>query len=371
MEKTGPKTELRRGWTTGSCATAAARAAFHALHCGDFPDPVTIALPSGDRVAFSLAMHDRGEGFARAGIVKDAGDDPDATHGALIIAKVTGNAPGAGIAWRAGEGVGTVTLPGLPLPPGEPAINPVPRAMIAQAIEEEAQALGVPADAVVEIAIPDGEAIARKTMNPRLGIIGGLSILGTRGIVIPFSCAAWIHSIHRGVDVARAAGIDHVAGATGNTSERAIAALDDLPEIALMDMGDFVGGMLKYIRKHPIPRVTIAGGFAKMVKLSQGLIDLHSRSGSVDLVHLAHLAGEAGASDELVAAIPQMNSALEALQRADAEGVDIAGTVAAHAVKTAARLVRDTDIGVDVAIFDREGKLRARTPVVSAAITTT
>ena len=108
-----------------------------------------------------------------------------------------------------------------------------------------------------------------------------------------------------------------------------------------MDMGDFVGGMLKYIRKHPIPRVTIAGGFAKMVKLSQGLIDLHSRSGSVDLVHLARLAGEAGASDELVAAIPQMNSALEALQRADAEGVDIAGTVAAHAVKTAARLVRD------------------------------
>ena len=156
------------------------------------------------------------------GIVKDAGDDPDATHGALIIAKVTGNAPGAGIAWRAGEGVGTVTLPGLPLPPGEPAINPVPRAMIAQAIEEEAQVLGVPADAVVEIAIPDGEAIARKTMNPRLGIIGGLSILGTRGIVIPFFLRR-LDSFDpsRAFDVARAAGIDHVAGATRATRRSA------------------------------------------------------------------------------------------------------------------------------------------------------
>ena len=363
-----PITALRRGWTTGTCATAATRAAYEALVTGEFPDPVEVALPGGARVSFALAMHERGDGFARAGIVKDAGDDPDVTHGALVIATLRRGEPGTGVAFRAGEGVGTVTRPGLPLPPGEPAINPVPREMMRTTINEARDLIGGPADIVVEIAIPGGEDIARKTLNGRLGIVGGLSILGTRGIVIPFSCSAWIHSIHRGIDVARAAGLEHVAGATGNTSELAIARLDNLPDIALMDMGDFVGGMLKYIRRRPIPRVTIAGGFAKMVKLSQGLIDLHSRSGSVDLQHLAKLAEEAGASPELVAAAPAANSALEVLQRAQGEGIDIAGIVANRAVETAARIVRDTDIAVDVAVFDRQGRLLARSPPVSGGV---
>jgi cobalt-precorrin-5B (C1)-methyltransferase len=363
-----PITALRRGWTTGTCATAATRAAYEALVTGEFPDPVEVALPSGVRVSFALAMHESNGEFARAGIVKDAGDDPDVTHGALVIATLRRGEPGTGITFRAGEGVGTVTRAGLPLPPGEPAINPVPREMMRTTIIEARDLIGGPADIVVEIGIPGGEAIAQKTLNGRLGIVGGLSILGTRGIVIPFSCSAWIHSIHRGVDVARAAGLDHVAGSTGNTSELAIARLDNLPDIALMDMGDFVGGMLKYIRKHPIPRVTIAGGFAKMVKLSQGLIDLHSRSGSVDLEHLAKIAEEAGASPELVAAAPTANSALEVLQRAQGEGIDIAGIVANRAVATAARIVRDTDIAVDVAVFDRQGQLLARSPVVTRSV---
>ena len=360
---TRPVNLLRRGWTTGSCATAATRAAFEALVTGLFPDPVEIAIPNGARVAFTLAMHDLGDGCASAGVVKDAGDDPDVTHGALVMATVRLNAPGEGIVFRAGPGVGTVTRAGLPLPPGEPAINPVPRAMMVQTIEEAAARLGVPADAIVEISIPGGEEIAKKTLNGRLGIVGGLSILGTRGIVIPFSCSAWIHSIHRGIDVARAAGLTHVAGSTGNTSELAIARLDGLPEIALMDMGDFVGGMLKYMRKNPIPRVTIAGGFAKMVKLSQGLIDLHSRSGTVDLQHLAGIAQEAGAPPALVAEIPGMNSALEALQRAQVEDIDIARIVADRAVATAVKLVRGADIAVDVAVFDRQGALLARSRV--------
>ncbi|MGO4816002.1 cobalt-precorrin-5B (C(1))-methyltransferase CbiD, partial [Cupriavidus sp. 2MCAB6] len=181
-------------------------------------------------------------------------------------------APGAGIVFRAGEGVGTVTLPGLPLPVGEPAINPMPREMIRQALTEVIAATGGPRDVSVTIAIPGGEALAGKTMNPRLGIVGGLSILGTTGIVIPFSCAAWIHSIHRGIDVARATGLTHVAGATGSTSEAAIRRLHGLSEQALIDMGDFAGGMLKYLRRHPVHRVTVAGGFAKMVKLGQGML---------------------------------------------------------------------------------------------------
>src|SRR5262249_54747611 len=151
-----------------------------------------------------------------------AGDDPDVTHGALILATVRPAAAGSGIVFRAGQGVGTVTRPGLPVPPGEPAINPVPRRMIRDAIAEVAAAAGGAGDVEVEIGVKDGERIAERTLNARLGIIGGLSILGTTGIVVPYSCAAWIHSIQRGVDVARAAGLAHIAGSTGSASEAAV-----------------------------------------------------------------------------------------------------------------------------------------------------
>ena len=198
--------------------------------------------------------------------------------------------PGTGIIFRAGPGVGMVTRPGLAIPPGEPAINPVPRQMIRAAIEELAARHQAAGDVVVEISIPGGEILAQRTLNGRLGIIGGLSILGTTGIVVPFSCSAWIHSIHRGIDVARAGGVTHLAGATGNTSEKAVRALHDMPDTALIEMGDFVGGMLKYLKSHPVPRVTIAGGVAKMTKLAQGRLDLHSKRGEVDFCVLAGLA---------------------------------------------------------------------------------
>ncbi|HMQ58611.1 MAG TPA: cobalt-precorrin-5B (C(1))-methyltransferase CbiD, partial [Rhizobiaceae bacterium] len=208
-----PQGELRRGWTTGACATAATKAALTAVLTGEFPDPVTITLPKGETPAFALAVESLGDGWARAGIVKDAGDDPDVTHGATIIAQVALAKPGTGIVFRAGEGVGMVTLPGLPVAPGEPAINPVPRAMMTAEIEAQCATHDIATDVEVTISVPGGERIAEKTWNPRLGIVGGLSILGTTGVVHPFSCAAWIHSIHRGVDVARAAGLPHILGA--------------------------------------------------------------------------------------------------------------------------------------------------------------
>src|SRR6266446_2392804 len=209
---------LRRGWTTGACAAAAARAAFAALLTGDFPDPVAIRLPRGETPSFPLELAEHHDGAARAGIVKDAGDDPDVTHGALIVAELAWAAPGSGILFRAGEGVGTVTRPGLALAVGEPAINPAPRTMIRETLADLAEANGAPPpDLTVTIAIPGGERLAEKTMNRRLGIVGGLSVLGTTGIVVPYSCSSWIHSIHRGIDVARAAGLDHIAAATGTT----------------------------------------------------------------------------------------------------------------------------------------------------------
>ncbi|MDJ0450480.1 cobalt-precorrin-5B (C(1))-methyltransferase [Methylocystis sp. JR02] len=353
---------LRRGWTTGACATAATRAAYQALVTGaPPPDPIEIALPSGKRVAFALAEFTRGDDFARAGIVKDAGDDPDVTHGALIRATVRRAAPGAGVSFKAGEGVGVITRPGLPLPPGEPAINPVPRQMMRQTIQEAASRLGVGADAEIEISIPGGEEMAKHTLNGRLGIIGGLSILGTTGIVTPFSCAAWIDSIHRGVDVARASGLTHIAGTTGSTSEAAVKALYDLPEAALVEMGDFVGGFLKYLRTHPVARVTIGGGFAKTTKLAQGRLDLHSGRSSVDFARLAQSARAAGASGEIARKIEEANSALEALQITQRAHVDLAAEIARLACATAAQTLGASETEVEVIIFDREGGLLART----------
>ncbi|MEZ5788222.1 MAG: cobalt-precorrin-5B (C(1))-methyltransferase [Xanthobacteraceae bacterium] len=357
---------LRRGWTTGACATAAAKAAYTALVTGEFPDPVEIALPRGERPTFALALTQRGDDAATAGIVKDAGDDPDVTHGALVIATVRAGAPGSGVTFCAGEGVGTVTRPGLPVPPGEPAINPVPRQMMCEAIAVVAAAHAAPGDVEVEISIPGGAALAEKTLNGRLGIVGGLSILGTTGIVIPYSCSAWIHSIHRGIDVARAIGLDHIAGSTGATSETAVRKLHDLPETALIDMGDFVGGMLKYVRTHPLPRVTIAGGVAKMSKLAQGLLDLHSKRGAVDLALLADFAEKAGAPPALCERIRSANTAAEAFALAQAEDIALGDAVARAARETALRVVAGRDIAVEIVLFDRAGQLVGSAPFAKA-----
>src|SRR5580700_837098 len=306
---------LRRGWTTGACAAAAARAAFAALLTGEFPDPVTIRLPRGQKPSFPLALAERNGDRARAGIVKDAGDDPDVTHGATIVAEVAWNAPGSGIRFAAGAGVGTVTRPGLQLGVGEPAINPAPRAMICEALADLAEANGAPPpDLTVTLAIPGGERLAEKTMNARLGIVGGLSVLGTTGIVVPYSCASWVHSIQRGIDVARAAGLEHIAAATGTTSERAVQRLYALPDHALIDMGDFVGGTLKYLRRHPVERLTLAGGFAKLAKLAAGHLDLHSSASRVDATALAELLAALGADEATATAARDSDSAAAILE---------------------------------------------------------
>jgi cobalt-precorrin-5B (C1)-methyltransferase len=274
-------------------------------------------------------------------------------------------AAGAGVQFRAGPGVGTVTRPGLPVPPGEPAINPVPRRMIRAAIEEVAREANATGDVEVEISIPGGEALAQRTLNARLGILGGLSILGTTGIVVPYSCSAWIAAIHSGIDVAHALGLGHIAGATGATSEAAVQRIHDLPEAALIDMGDFVGGMLNYLRRHPVARLTIAGGVAKMTKLAQGLLDLHSRRGAVDLNFLAHRARAAGATAVLCEAILSANTASQAFAQAAADGVALGDAVAAAAWQTAAAVLDDAT-AIEILLIDRDQNLVGRAPFAVA-----
>lgn len=346
MTTEGPR--LRRGWTTGACATAAVKAALGALWGGAFLDPVEIVLPRGERPVFPLAHRATGPGWAEAGIIKDAGDDPDVTHGALIIARVAASA-GGGVVFRAGDGVGVVTRPGLPVAVGEPAINPVPRAMMDEVVAEMAVFHGMPPDVEITISVPGGAEIALRTWNPRLGVVGGLSILGTTGIVRPFSCAAWIASIHRGIDVAVASGVTHVAGSTGATSERVVQGLYGLPDHAMLDMGDFFGGLIKYLRRHPVERLTIGGGIGKITKLAQGAVDLHSGRSQVDFDMLAGWAG-----DPRVAAA---NSALDA--------VGIAGNALAQIVakKALAQVVAQLDgaaVQADVVIIDRGGEILGR-----------
>ena len=201
----------------------------------------------------------------------------------------------------------------------------------------------------IEIAIPGGAEIAQKTWNPRLGILGGLSILGTTGIVRPFSCSAWIASIHRGVDVARAQGLPHVAGCTGATSERAVQGLYDLPDGAMLDMGDFVGGLLKYVAKNPVARVTIGGGIGKMTKLAQGARDLHSSRTQVDFDRLA-----TDLADD------RLRSANTALAAFELHGPAMAAWVAAHAQRTCRDILGDSDVAVDCVVIDRAGNVVAQ-----------
>ena len=337
---------LRRGWTTGTCATAATKAALMGLWGGDVPGRVSIILPKGEKPEFEVVGARSSCNEAEAWIIKDAGDDPDVTHGAEV--RVTVRPSAGGVVFRAGAGVGTVTKPGLPIDVGEPAINPVPRKMM----EEEVVALAVAHDRAPDIEITvsviGGAELALKTWNPRLGIEGGLSILGTTGVVRPFSCAAWIASIHRGIDVARASGLPHVAGCTGATSERIVQGVHGLPDHAMLDMGDFAGGLLKYLRRHPVPRLTIGGGIGKMCKLAQGAMDLHSGRSQVDLGALSSWVGQD---------LTDCNTALEAYTRV---GPDLAEAVARRGLDQIKITLQGADIKVDTIVIDRKGTIIGR-----------
>lgn len=360
------QTTLRFGWTTGTCATAAVNAAYTAMVTGEFPDRVTIITPSGKNA--DLAVTETAQGMEsatspdgawfQAGIIKDAGDDPDVTHGALISATLRRGAAGSGITFRRGEGVGIITKPGLPVAVGEPAINPVPRQMMQDAIAELAARLDGPRDIDVEIAVPGGKALAVKTWNPRLGIEGGISILGTTGVVRPFSCSAWIASIHRGIDVARANGLQHVMASTGATSEAWGQSCYRLPDIALIDMGDFVGGMVKYMRRNPVPNLSIMGGVGKLVKLGQGAIDLHSARSQVDFAVLSRMAAAHGFDTDAVAAA---NSVLEVVQMASPVQAGALAHAVAHAARdTVITHLRDAPVAVEVVVISREGQMLGR-----------
>lgn len=350
---------LKRGWTTGACATAATKAALTALLTGDFPDPVSITLPKGETPAFPLCTEKLENNYAQVGIVKDAGDDPDVTHGATIISHIAKGIKGSGIIFKAGEGVGTVTKAGLPIGINEPAINPIPRKLMTAEVKALCAKHNIAPDFKITISVPNGKEMAKHTWNPRLGILGGISILGTTGIVHPFSCSAWINSIHSGIDVSKAQNISHVLGATGTTSQNGAQNIYNFSDEAMLDMGDFVGGLLKYLRTNPIANLTLAGGFGKFTKFANGALDLHSGRSQVDLDWLADVATNLGLGKSDALKIKTANTAMQAYQIAG-DQVPLATQIANLAQRQAVKTLKGAKINVEVMIFDRNGKLLAR-----------
>jgi cobalt-precorrin-5B (C1)-methyltransferase len=355
---------LRTGLTTGTCATACCLAVGHLLLGNVRKTSVSVTLPNKKSKSKDASKHvdlqlialaQRGSTTAYAETVKDAGDDPDATHGATIWVSVSLVAQ-QDITFIAGAGVGTVTRSGLLLEIGQAAINPVPRQMMSEHLRHVAKLYQYTGGFEVTIGVANGAEIAKKTMNGRLGIVGGLSILGTSGIVRPYSCSAWIASIHQGLDVAVANDYAHIAASTGNTSEAFIGKYYALSDMQLIEMGDFAGAVLKHLKKSPVKRLSICGGFGKISKLADGHLDLHSGKSSINLPNLADIAYKLGADSHLVMSIKACNTSLEALGLCQQQGIDLANAVCQNALTFAQKTVPST-VQLEIFAINRQGQL--------------
>ncbi|WP_345435020.1 cobalt-precorrin-5B (C(1))-methyltransferase [Actinoallomurus vinaceus] len=355
---------LRTGWTTGTCASAAAKAAAEALVTGVAPEVVEVALPSGRRVTFAVDFCRIGDGRAEAVVIKDAGDDPDVTHGAHLTATVSWRDE-PGIELDGGVGVGVVTKPGLGLELGGPAINPVPRRMIQQAVGESVD-LNTRGVRVV-ISVPEGEKMARKTTNKRLGILGGISILGTTGIVRPFSTASWRASVEQAVSVMAAQGEKTLVLCTGGRTEQgAMAMLPKLPDVCFVEVGDFTGAALRRAVEHGITQVVFVGMAGKLTKLASGVLMTHYTRSKVDTALLGEITTDIGGPDDLAAQVAEANTARHAYELWESAGLlgragrelcrRVAGVLERFAEDEAAKVPGANGVAAQVVLVDFTGK---------------
>jgi cobalt-precorrin-5B (C1)-methyltransferase len=363
MDKQAPPGRaLRTGFSTGTAAAAAAKAALLELLGLPCPPVLDIRLPvGGTTLAVPLLSHGglgtRGEAL----VVKDGGDDPDVTHGARIGARVgwaNGTGTGEVINFTGGQGVGRVTKPGLPVAVGEPAINPVPRRMLRRALREVWESAGrsKPLRVSVEIFAPQGEELARHTLNPRLGILGGISILGTTGLVRPYSHAAWRATIAASLKVARAQGRREVVFTTGGKSEAAMRHLfPHLPAECFVLMGDYLRFSLKAAANLGFTGVTVAAFFGKAVKMAQGFRQTHASRGLADLKELGRWVRSAGGPDDLAQAVAQANTARHALELLQASRAEVVVAEAGRRLLAALRAHLDAGSRLTAVILDFSG----------------
>lgn len=360
----------RTGYTTGSNAAAAAKAATLALFSGEWPDRVTISLPIGETAEMAPVWAELTKDWAYCCMAKDAGDDPDVTHGALICARVV-RTQTPGLLLDGGHGVGRVTLPGLGLEVGGPAINPVPRQQIMDNVlgalrevapegEDYLKTQGVE----VIIIVPEGEELAKKTLNPRLGIIGGISILGTTGKVFPYSTAAWRASVIQAVEVAAQNSTAKVVMATGGRSERfAMQIFPELPEVAFIELSVFTGDALKTCVSHGVEAAVFVGMMGKMVKTAQGHMTTHVAGNQVDFEFLAQICRDVDAPLDLVEAASQANTGRHFLELCQDYGfMAPVQRITDLALQSCQSFVREQggDLELEVILVDFDGTVLAR-----------
>ncbi|MGB9887856.1 MAG: cobalt-precorrin-5B (C(1))-methyltransferase CbiD [Moorellales bacterium] len=341
----------RWGFTTGTCAAVAAKAATRALYFGGAMPEEEVGLPDGSRVRLPVRVV-REEGRARVVVVKDAGDDPDVTHGIEVVAEARREASGE-VVLEAGAGIGTVTRPGLPVPVGEPAINPVPRSMILEAVKE---VLPPGAGVRIILSIPGGEELAGRTMNPRLGIVGGLSVLGTTGRVRPMSQEAMLTALRLQVEVAVARGLDTLVLVPGAKGRRT-AEQHGLPEAAVVETGNFVGELLTTCAQKRVRRVLLWGHAGKLVKLAGGSFNTHSRAADARREIIGAWAAAEGASREAVRRLLSVATVEEAQGVMEAEGLSRVWSVLAERASEQARCLVGGALEVGTVLLDHEGKV--------------
>jgi cobalt-precorrin-5B (C1)-methyltransferase len=351
----------REGFTTGACAAAAAKAATRALIQGATLSMIETTLPNGQKHAFELERCE----FAGAGcvssVVKDAGDDPDCTHGAEIVAEVSLRVE-PGIELRGGPGVATVTKPGLGLEVGTPAINPVPRRNITEMVLEELEGTHF-AGALVVISVPGGEALAEQTINARLGLLGGISILGTSGIVKPYSTAAFKASVVQAIDVAREHGVQVLVLTTGGKSEAyAMKLMPELPEEAFVQVGDFIGVGVRHSARRRASRAVVVGMIGKLSKMADGKVMTHAAGSEVNRDLLADIAAELGAPLDVVQGIRAANTARHVLELAEQKGVtELPAAICRRVVRHLAAHCGG-DLAVYAVLVDFDGRVLGRCP---------
>jgi cobalt-precorrin-5B (C1)-methyltransferase len=362
------KRELKTGFTTGTAAAAAAKGAMRYLLEGQRPASVNIELLTGDKIAISIHHCERvAENQAKCTVIKDAGDDPDVTHRAEIGANVTIDTPQApgrprakyhdGIHICGGLGVGKITKPGLEMPPGEPAINSGPRKMINQAIRETLAKHDIQGSVSVEVFDPKGAEIAKKTLNARLGILGGISILGTTGLVRPMSHDAFIATIDSSLSVARASGNNHVVLTTGRRSERYAQKLwTHLPEEAFVQIGDFFKRSLEKASGYGLKQITLAVFFGKALKMAYGVPHTHAAKSRLTLGKLAEWAEQITENSNLSKKIMTANTARHAFDMLYPDYLEVIAQVGKKVLSSATAFAGEK-VQIDCVIFDYDGKV--------------
>lgn len=354
MRSIKDRQELRNGITTGASAAAAAYAAALFIFTGRRENMVTIDNPFGQKIAVPVQEISSCAGGARATVIKDGGDDPDVTHGLPIIVEVVPG--GEEIVLAAGPGVGTVTRPGLPLPVGEPAINPVPRQMIQQALEK---VLPPGMGARVTVSVPGGREVARRTLNPRLGIEGGISILGTSGIVRPMSEEAYKASLVPQIQVARAAGYDSLVLVPGHLGWQMATSRLGLPAAAVVETSNFIGFMLEECVRAGVRAVLLCGHLGKMIKLAGGIFHTHSRIADARREILVAHAALVGAELSLLEKIMQSNTVEEAAWLLRDAGWNRVFMRLAGAASRAAQAHVRGELVAGTVLLDRQGEIWA------------